>query len=99
MSWLSGILKGVGTYALTGSAAGAATSFFSDSFLAGTGVGMLDNLTGRSLSYGAASVWNGNYGYGNFYGNSYNYNQYGLGYGGFNMYQNYGNMYGNAWGW
>lgn len=67
MSWLGQIARGVGTALLTGSAAGAVTAFASNSMLAGLGVGTLDNITGRSLSYGMGNVWNGNYGYGGFY--------------------------------
>src|SRR5687768_10380649 len=68
MSWLSQIAKGVGVGMLTGSPAGGLTAFFSDSFFAGAGVGMLDNVTRGALSYGSMNMWNGNFGYGGFYG-------------------------------
>ena len=95
MSFLSSLMKGVGASVMTGSWAGGATAFATDSFWAGMGVGVADNVTGGALSYGMSNVWNGGYNYGDFYGNSrYNMDYYGL-----NMYSNANMYFGNDWMW
>jgi hypothetical protein len=71
MGLFSSIAKGVGVGLLTDSWAGGLTAMGTDSFWAGMGVGTLDNMTGKSLSYGMGNCWGGNYGWGGFYGGGY----------------------------
>jgi hypothetical protein len=66
MDWLKGIVTGLAT----GSFAGGFTAAATDSWLAGFGVGMLDNATqgyGRygysAFDTGWGNVWNGNTGW------------------------------------
>lgn len=92
MSFLSSVMKGVGAGVMTGSWAGGLSAMATDSFWAGMGVGVTDNMTGGALTYGMANAWNGNYGYGGFYGGGYP-----MDYSGLNLYSNYGNYYGNNW--
>ena len=96
MGLFSSIAKGVGVGLLTDSWAGGLTAMGTDSFWAGMGVGTLDNMTGKSLSYGMGNVWAGNYGWGGFGGG---YGGYGGGYGGgmvdFSMFNSYSTPYMN----
>lgn len=91
MSLFGQIGRGLLTGLMTGSAAGGLTAFSTNSLLAGFGVGMLDNMSGRSLSYGLSygmnNMWNNQYSYGGFYGNNYN----AMNYNAFSLYNNYGN--------
>lgn len=98
MNWLGRVASGVGTLVLTGSPAGALTAAASNNFFAGMGMGVLDNMSGRMLSYGMGSCWNGCYGYGGFYGMGYPMMDYSM----MSMYSNpfmFGGGWGSNWGW
>jgi hypothetical protein len=96
MSFLSQIGKGLAAGLITGSGAGGLTAMFTDSFWAGMGVGVADNISSGWLSSGFNNAWNGNVGWGGFYGGGPgNTHAYDLG---FNAVTMYAGGY-NTWGW
>ena len=103
MNMLSSILKGVGAGLATGSFAGGFTAATTNSFWAGMGVGVADNLSFGSISAAMTGQWNNNYSYGNFYSNNLDLGigsrGFGMDYYGADMYSNYSNYFGNNNNW